>query len=173
MSHTFKSGLPGVASDRDYYDFSILQGQIIRKILGGVDDSELSFVTLTGRIYTLFHDQNCCESVFIQDICGDLDDLLNVPILLAERSTNEGDLQNDIVDILSYQPESYTWTFYKLATVKGAVTIRWLGTSNGFYSEEVDFEEFIIDFNQAHNYKKRLLEFYTEEEIGMILLNNI
>ena len=94
-------------------------------------DEELYFITIGGEEFKLYHEQDCCENVTIQDICGDLDDLVGSEILLAEEVCNGSEEGEEY--------ESSTWTFYKLATNKGAVTIRWLGTSNGYYSERVDF----------------------------------
>ena len=99
---------------------------------------ELVFTTTEGKRYKLHHDQDCCESVSIESVVGDLADLVGEPLLVAEESTSgehpEGYTAKE------YE-ESFTWTFYKFATRKGYVDVRWLGESNGYYSESVDFAE--------------------------------
>ncbi len=99
-----------------------------------VNNEEIIFTTEDGTQYRMYHLRDCCESVYLQDIEGDLDDLIGNPILQAEESTNSENTFGMIPD-----PDSFTWTFYRLATIKGYVTLRWLGESNGYYSESVDF----------------------------------
>lgn len=109
-----------------------LKGHTVVRIEGGVAGSDvMKFITSEGKTFTLLHHQDCCEYVVIYDIEGDIDDLLNSPILISEES--EGSYE-------SGDYESQTWTFYRFATVKGWVVVRWLGQSNGYYSESVDFE---------------------------------
>ena len=67
----------------------------------------------------------------IEDICGDLNDLLNNEIIIAEERSNKQVHKTD-----SYS--EYIWTFYELATIKGSVTLRWYGESNGYYALDVD-----------------------------------
>ena len=119
-----------------YPKFSDLLGETLSCVEKRGDD-QLIFTLEEGQQFKLYHFQDCCESVTIEDIAGDLNDLVGVPILLAEevsQTTNPEGIKP------RYQ-DSFTWTFYKLATIKGAVTIRWYGTSNGYYSESVEFAE--------------------------------
>lgn len=116
--------------------FEDLQGKVLGDV-ENIDNEQLVFTLDTGEKYKLYHSQDCCESVTIEDINGDLSDLVNSPILMAEVATSENENPTG-VKVPGHQ-ESFTWTFYKLATIKGYVTIRWYGKSNGFYSEEVDF----------------------------------
>lgn len=115
-------------------DFADLRGKTLKSI-EKIEKVRLLFHTDSGETFQMFHRDYCCETVEIEDVCGDLDDLLHSPILVAEEVTGAQGKP------LCETDESYTWTFYKLATIKGAVTIRWYGTSNGNYSEEVNFVE--------------------------------
>ena len=117
-----------------YAEIKELLGKTIVKIKGAEkDNDEIIFVCLDKSKYVMYHEQDCSETVFIEDVCGDVKNLVGSPILLAEETTNSDGTRLDECD------ESFTWTFYRLATVKGYVTIRWCGTSNGYYSESVDF----------------------------------
>lgn len=111
-------------------DLPVLGKTLVEIVRDDVDGDRLTFKTSDGEIYRMFHYQDCCERVSIEDICGDLDDLLGSPLCIAEEVRKRGD-NPDV--------ESETWTFYKFATVAGAVTIRWYGRSNGYYSEAVSF----------------------------------
>lgn len=120
--------------------FSDLLGKTIVAINGAARGSdEISFTTSDGDIFALMHEQDCCESVTVEDVTGNVDDLLNPPITMADESSNS---QDDPVgfSVPEYR-DSFTWTFYKLATVKGYMDIRWYGESNGYYSEAVSFVE--------------------------------
>lgn len=126
--------------DGDVYErcgIDALLGKTIVTINGGEKDYEWAhFVCSDGTEYLMFHEQDCCESVTIEDVCGDPKLLLNSPIALAEDISNEMDHGEKGLSEWDY---SWTWTWYKLATVNEYVTIRWYGTSNGYYSESVDF----------------------------------
>lgn len=115
-------------------DIGYLLGKTIKHI-EILDNKEAVHITLTnGAVCTMYHMQDCCENVQLYDVVGDIDDLVGSPILQAEEYTNSDDRMGIAEDA------SFTWTFYKLATFKGYVTLRWLGESNGYYSEAVDFE---------------------------------
>jgi hypothetical protein len=127
----------------NYYDVNVLLGKKLNAVRMP-DKENIYFHVDNGEIYRMYHDRDCCETVEIVDICGDLKDLVGDFILMAEmvQSKEEEFQHKKPKDYDDYIDESFTWTFYKFATIKGYVTIRWLGQSNGYYSETVDFVKF-------------------------------
>tara|TARA_B110000977_G_C11002101_1_gene464242 strand:+ start:828 stop:1256 length:429 start_codon:yes stop_codon:yes gene_type:complete len=115
--------------------FKELQGRMLSKIV--YDDDEIHFHLTDTHYVNMYHDQDCCESVYVEDIVGDLDDLIGTTLLLVEEVNN---YETD--DVASYESadDSETWTYYRFSTEKGDVSIRWYGSSNGYYSESVDIE---------------------------------
>lgn len=109
-----------------------LVGKKVVEVKGMRFDDEFILTTECGLVYTFFHGQDCCEHVYLEDIIGDNDDLLG-EIVLAEEVTNR-DIEPP--EAHSYA-DSYTWTFYRLATKNGLVVLRFFGSSNGYYSEAV------------------------------------
>lgn len=113
--------------------------QIIGKTIGAIEvikdapdhrQDHIKFAFSDGSVWTMTHDQDCCESVTLEDVNGDWEDLIGSPLLEAsERSQN------------IEKSDSTTWTFYIFATNKGTVSLRWIGESNGYYSEDVAFTE--------------------------------
>lgn len=116
---------------------SVMLGKTLTDIVGMEPRSEeIIFKCSDGTSYKMYHEQNCCEYVRVEDVIGNVEDLIGFPLLMCEDVSNDNEEPKDIdVD------DSYTWTWYKFATIKGYVTVRWLGESNGYYSEEVDFKE--------------------------------
>lgn len=114
--------------------FALMVGSRLVSVEGKAGDERLTMRDEDGRVFEFYHEQDCCERVRIEDIVGDLGDLVGSTLLVAEEVSNEG-----AEPPASAGDDSYTWTFYRFATIRGTVTVRWLGESNGYYSESVDW----------------------------------
>ena len=102
--------------------------------------------------YKMYHEQDCCEDVSVEEIIGDLSDLIGSELVVAEERTKS--ISND------GNGNSETWTFYEFRTVKGSVTIRWYGTSNGYYSEAVQFKEQERGANVGASHEREIIDIY-------------
>lgn len=118
---------------KGYRDFSDLNGKTIVAVEGLEKGSdEVNIRCSDGTSYGMYHEQDCCENVEIDDVCGDVSDLIDATVIDAREDTNRE-------DSFGRSYESCTWTFYNIQTNKGHVQIKWLGESNGYYSEGVSF----------------------------------
>lgn len=115
-------------------DITLLRGKILESVEENGD--EMLFVTTDGDAFCAYHMQDCCETVRVYDVIGDLNVLIGVPIVAVSEEISS-EWEND-VPIPKYL-DSFTWTKHKFTTKLGTVVVRWLGESNGYYSERVHF----------------------------------
>lgn len=114
--------------------FDTLKGAIINTLVIENDKREIAIRTNDGRTFKMLHEQECCEDVYLEDVCGDIADVIGSEIIVADALSNHDDAD-------CYYGDSHTWTYYTLGTAKGCVTFRWHGSSNGYYSEAVNIYE--------------------------------
>lgn len=97
-------------------------------------ETTILFYCKDGAVIQMYHEQNCCETVYLEssDCYTNKDDIYtDCDWCEIEEVTETG--SNELWE------STFTWTFYKIKTNKGYDTLRWYGTSNGYYSERVDF----------------------------------
>lgn len=109
-----------------------LLGKTVKNIYINEDKEVIFHVKTNNRfndeVYKMFHEQDCCENVYLACIDGNLCDLIGEQLVVAECVSHSSETNDG----------SKTWTFYRFATTKGFVVLRWCGESNGYYSESVD-----------------------------------
>ena len=118
-------------------------GRTAKSIEGFEEGSECATLHFDdGSTWLMRHEEDCWETVDIASIDGDPDWLIDKPLIVAE-----------IVDNVDQPPaahwaKSYTWTFIKLGTNNGVITVRWYGMGNGYYCERPQTRFFPAEFAQ-------------------------
>lgn len=131
-----------------YCNIDQLIGKQITTIEITEEKDHMFFRTYDNETYVMYHIQDCCEGVYIEDIIGDLKDLIMYKIQYAKEDSHSPE---------ESECESCTYTFYKLGTAKGYVDIRWFGESNGYYSESVQFAKLEDDSDYIFFKQPKLL----------------
>lgn len=102
---------------------------LVGKVIKGWAYSDENFQILTDDgVYAFYHEQSCCESVWLTQVDGISDKIIGSRIVIAEEVVDEKDTEYGHI----------TWSFYKIGTNKGMIDFRWQGESDGGYSETVD-----------------------------------
>jgi len=113
-----------------YVPLTDIIGKTIKNVIVSNNKDEIIFVFTDDSEYMMFHYQDCCETVLIEDIDVDLKEFIGAEVYDFKEEKN-----NQVSDAFLTQK----WTFYHFKTSKGSATIRWYGKSNGYYSVSVSF----------------------------------
>jgi hypothetical protein len=128
----------------DDFNKIFVLGRTIKEIKNTGSDLYFVFEDTPTRFVHMTHVQDCCESVDLEEVIGDLEDLVGSPLLRAEERTS--DTPSKYTSENKWDAEEQ-WTFYEFATIKGSVTLRWYGESNGYYSVSVNLIEAELDLS--------------------------
>jgi hypothetical protein len=114
--------------DTEFVEFEDLKKEILVNIT--YTSYQVVFQTKSGKKFKLFHRQDCCESVYLADVYGRVEDILNKKILDVDSSS------------VNLNPEygDNHYQIYRITTQEGELSFRFSGSSNGYYSTAVDFE---------------------------------
>lgn len=96
---------------------------------------EIRLETKSGRVFRIWHNQDCCEHVYIHGIDGAIHRILGKPIIEATHTEVEKG------EPVPQDPDFWTNTTIEFRVDGATLVTRWIGESNGYYGETVDFEE--------------------------------
>ena len=114
--------------DERYRRSCDIKDMVGKKITGIYYDEEHFQIRTDNCVYAFYHEQSCCESVYLTQVDGISDKIIGSRIVMAEEVVDEKDTEYGHI----------TWTFYKIGTTKGRIDFWWQGERNGYYSESVD-----------------------------------
>lgn len=95
-----------------------------------------------GSRYHFYHEQDCCESVNLVDSLGDPQSLVGYRLVMVDHEET-GERPSEIDMDWNEPYDCWTITKLKFVTDKDTVIVRWIGESNGYYSERVDLREIV------------------------------
>jgi hypothetical protein len=120
---------------RRHVEFSDLVGEVLDAVDIDREENHILLTTRSGRKFLVYHEQDCCETVAISGQDGSFDKLIGKPIVeardFAVDTTEEGIDDSQTTTTLVFRVDDQT------------VISRWIGDSNGYYSESVDIAELI------------------------------
>jgi hypothetical protein len=121
--------------ERSRVKFDVLVGEVLDAVDIDREKDQILLTTRSGRQFLIHHEQDCCETVEIVGQDGCFIRLVGKPIVEARE------IAIDTTKDDSYGTETTTTLIFR---VDGETVIsRWVGDSNGYYSESVDIAELI------------------------------
>jgi len=116
-------------------DFNELVGEVLEAIDIDTEEDQILLTTQSGRQFLIHHYQDCCEKVVIVGQDGSFHRLIGKPIVEAREIAIDTTGHDD--------SESQTTTTLVFRVDNETVISRWVGDSNGYYSESVDISEIL------------------------------